>query len=198
MTPEKTRTWWLCRQTLLEMLKDRNYTTDQHQIPLNQFQLKDVSSLKFVCHDINNLPVGIHFIDDEKIGKSSIERVIEYYKSLNINHLILVVSVKMSSACSQIINNSIKVEIFKDEELMFNITKHELVPKHRIVSNEEKLQLFKQLKICDEQMPKILKRDPVCRYLGANSGDVIEIKRKSRTAGFSIYYKIVEDKIIKL
>ncbi|EQB60334.1 dna-directed rna polymerase 2 [Vairimorpha apis BRL 01] len=91
-----------------------------------------------------------------------------------------------------------KIEIFKDEELMFNITKHELVPKHRIISEDEKQQLFVKLKISAEQMPKILKRDPVCRYLGAESGDVVEILRNSRTAGVSVYYKIVEDKIMKL
>lgn len=198
MTPEKLRTWYLCRETLLDLIKDRSYTTDQKHIPFENFSIKDVSQLKFVCQNNDQL-VGIHFIDDDKIGKSSIERVIEYYKNLNINHIILVVSVKMSSACSNIVNtNQMKIEIFKDEELMFNITKHELVPKHRIISEDEKQQLFVKLKISAEQMPKILKRDPVCRYLGAESGDVVEILRNSRTAGVSVYYKIVEDKIMKL
>ncbi|KAF5141031.1 dna-directed rna polymerase i [Vairimorpha ceranae] len=201
---EKKRKFFLCRNTLVEMCTERGYTTDQKVLSYDNFIAqfpscdKDVNSINFVCKNADNL-VGIHFIDDEKIGKSSIEKVIETYKSINIYHLILIINQKMSSASQNIVNVSdLKIEIFKDEELMFNITKHVSVPRHRILNDTEKNSILEKLKITVDQMPKILKRDPVCRFLGAESGQVVEITRKSRTAGESIFYKVVEDKIIKV
>ncbi|WUR05191.1 DNA-directed RNA polymerases I, II, and III subunit RPABC1 [Vairimorpha necatrix] len=203
MSIEKKRKFWLCRNTLLEMISQRGYTSDQLPLPYPSFISlfpncdKDVSSINFVCKN-NQTLVAIHFIDEDKIGKSAIEKCIDYYKNMNITHLIIVINQKMSATSQNIVHISdLKIEIFKDEELLFNITKHVSVPKHRILSEEETRNVLKEKKMTIGEMPKILKKDPVCRFYGAESGEVIEITRKSRTAGESIYYKVVEDKVLK-
>ena len=73
----------------------------------------------------------------------------------------------------------------------FDITQHILVPKHEILSKEEKKALLEKLNISEKQLPKIFESDPVIKILNAKIGDVIKITRKSLVAGESVYYRIV-------
>jgi DNA-directed RNA polymerase subunit H len=72
-----------------------------------------------------------------------------------------------------------------------NLFKHELVPEHRVLGEEEKKELLDRYNITLQQLPKILVVDPVVRFLGAKPGDVLEITRRSPTAGETKYYRVV-------
>jgi len=76
----------------------------------------------------------------------------------------------------------------------YNILKHELVPEHIILNENEKKELFEKLKLTAINLPKILTNDPVVKAIGAKEGDVLKIIRKSSTAGTSIYYRVVAKK----
>ncbi|MEM2214096.1 MAG: DNA-directed RNA polymerase subunit H [Candidatus Nezhaarchaeales archaeon] len=73
----------------------------------------------------------------------------------------------------------------------FTILDHELVPKHILLTKEEKKQLLEQLKIRPEQLPWIRASDPVAKLIGAKPGDIVKIVRKSPTAGEAIAYRFV-------
>ncbi len=73
----------------------------------------------------------------------------------------------------------------------FSVLDHVLVPKHRILSEEEKRSLLEKFNISEVQLPKILSTDPAVKALGAKPGDVIEIERPSPTAGKTLYYRLV-------
>ena len=77
------------------------------------------------------------------------------------------------------------------KKITINIFENELVPKHEILSEEEKKELLKRLGIKEKELPKILESDPAARALGAKKGDVIKITRKSPTAGKCYYYRLV-------
>ena len=81
-----------------------------------------------------------------------------------------------------------------EKETEFNILTHELVPKYSIIGDEEKNGLLKKFEILPEQLPKIVKTDPVVKALNAKEGDILRIDRKSITAGTSVYYRIVVKK----
>ncbi len=72
-----------------------------------------------------------------------------------------------------------------------NILEHELVPKHEVLSKEEKEEVLKRFNITTDQLPKILSSDSVLQYIKAKPGDVIKITRKSQTAGETVYYRVV-------
>jgi len=72
----------------------------------------------------------------------------------------------------------------------FDIMQHELVPKHRIMSEKEVQELLKKYGVTKKELPKILDTDPVVKALGAKVGDVLEITRKS-DLGESKYYRVV-------
>jgi len=73
----------------------------------------------------------------------------------------------------------------------FTILDHELVPKHILLTKEEKKQLLEQLKIRPEQLPWIRASDPVAKLIGAKPGDIVKIIRKSPTAGETVAYRFV-------
>lgn len=84
------------------------------------------------------------------------------------------------------------VEHFSEDELVVDITEHELVPEHQLLSPQEKAHLLKQYGLEERQLPQIQKRDPIARYFGAQKGQVFRIVRKSETAGKYVTYRIVD------
>ena len=73
----------------------------------------------------------------------------------------------------------------------FDITKHELVPEHILVSEEEKKKILEKFNTSLKQLPSILQSDPAIENLNAKPGDMIVIKRKSPTAKVAPYYRVV-------
>ena len=73
------------------------------------------------------------------------------------------------------------------------ISNHILVPKHRILDDDEVEVVLSRYNIEKEKLSKILTTDPVLGEIGANAGDVIEITRKSETAGESVFYRLAMD-----
>jgi DNA-directed RNA polymerase subunit H (RpoH/RPB5) len=71
----------------------------------------------------------------------------------------------------------------------FDITKHNLVPKHVKLSDKEKKQLLEKYNITLNELPKILASDPAVKDLSLKAGDIVKIERKSKTAGNTEYYR---------
>jgi len=73
-----------------------------------------------------------------------------------------------------------------------NILNHELIPKHVILTEEQKKKVMKTYGIKKiNQFPKIFKSDPVIKSLKAKLGDLVKIIRKGDITGESTYYRVV-------
>ena len=79
-------------------------------------------------------------------------------------------------------------------EKEYSVLKHELVPKHIILNEDEKKELLEKLKIKPQQLPKTFTNDPVVKEMGAKEGDILKIIRNSTVAGITNYYRIVVKK----
>jgi len=74
-----------------------------------------------------------------------------------------------------------------------DIKKHILVPKHEKVTADEKQAVFQKYNVTVKEMPKISRKDPAVRDLGAKQGDLIRITRESPTAGTITFYRVISD-----
>ena len=82
------------------------------------------------------------------------------------------------------------IHIFLTKELMYNPTKHSLVPKHEKMTETEVKKLMEQLQLKKKtQLPFILKTDIISRWLGLKQGDVVKITRYSETSGEYYYFR---------
>ena len=84
----------------------------------------------------------------------------------------------------------------KDEVLEeVKVTDHVLVPKHEILSVEEKKEILIKFNATEEQFPFLFSTDPVVREIGAKPGDMVRISRVSDTAGETTYYRFVVESV---
>tara|TARA_Y100001935_G_scaffold226786_1_gene204656 strand:- start:20 stop:676 length:657 start_codon:yes stop_codon:yes gene_type:complete len=83
------------------------------------------------------------------------------------------------------------VNIYNFHDYLFNVLEHEMQPKFRILSEEEKKKIMKQYNITkDKEFPDISRFDPVSQAIGVRPGEVMEITRSSPTAVKSVYFRI--------
>lgn len=85
-----------------------------------------------------------------------------------------------------------RIELVSTDSLpSFDLFKHEIVPKHEILTKEDVKELQKKYRINPYQIPRIKASDPAAKMIGAKPGDIIKITRESLTAGSSIAYRYV-------
>jgi DNA-directed RNA polymerase subunit H (RpoH/RPB5) len=122
----------------------------------------------------------------KKNKKISNEQIAEFCKTIietKVEQAILVSNLSPSVSANSLCFDSSKgipgifIQYFTDEELLYNPLEHSYVPKHRIMSDTEIKELVEEDKISLKLLPKISFFDPVCKRIGADEGDVIEILR---------------------
>lgn len=176
------------QNTIFEMITDRNYDYSSY----NKRELEN-----YVNTNMNTL-VGIYIFDQMKVGVKSIKDVLDVVFEKDLKHIICVYRNEITTFARQYIEqvcfeNKVRIEQFTFKDLTFNVTKHELVPHHEIISTSEILHLLKTFKISSKNLPIISINDPVVKYLGATKNDVIKIYRKEFNSCFtsSIYFRKV-------
>ena len=86
-----------------------------------------------------------------------------------------------------------KVYYWSEEELTVEKEggRKEWIPPFRILSPEEAKAVLERYRVKPWQLPWIRASDPAVIAIGARPGDIIEIKRRSETAGEVIIYRYV-------
>ena len=82
------------------------------------------------------------------------------------------------------------LQYFSSQQLMFNPTKHEYVPKHTKLTDEEVKDFMKEyLTRSKMHMHNILQNDPIAKWIGLKHGDIVRIDRYNENSGESFSYR---------
>eukprot|EP01101_Sappina_pedata_P003505 TRINITY_DN1399_c0_g1_i1.p1 TRINITY_DN1399_c0_g1~~TRINITY_DN1399_c0_g1_i1.p1 ORF type:complete len:211 (+),score=96.57 TRINITY_DN1399_c0_g1_i1:211-843(+) len=196
-------------KTLIELLEDRGYLVAQQQKDLSEDEFIERYKLTnsggtvarnglFLLHRKKDDPSQQIFVffpeEEKKVGIGPINRYLNQMAEEGVGKAILVLREGLTSFAKQ---NLAKVgphhtiEHFVEQELLVNITKHQLVPKHVLLNDEEKKQLLAKYKLKDSQLPRIQQTDPIARYFGLTHGQVVKVIRPSETAGRYVTFRLV-------
>ncbi|XP_014651479.1 PREDICTED: DNA-directed RNA polymerases I, II, and III subunit RPABC1 isoform X3 [Ceratotherium simum simum] len=131
----------------------------------------------------------------KQVGIKTIKVYCQRMQEENITRALIVVQQGMTPSAKQsLVDMAPKyiLEQFLQQELLINITEHELVPEHVVMTKEEVTELLARYKLRENQLPRIQAGDPVARYFGIKRGQVVKIIRPSETAGRYITYRLVQ------
>ncbi|KAG9510180.1 DNA-directed RNA polymerases I, II, and III subunit RPABC1, partial [Fragariocoptes setiger] len=199
---------WRVRKTILQLCHDRGYLIAQDELDqtLDDFKAhfgdrpsekRPARSALMVMCAHNDDPTDqmiVFFPDQGKLGIGGLKSYCQRMQEENISRAIIVVQQGMTPSAKQALTDMAPkyiLEQFIESELLVNITEHELVPEHVVLSPEEKAELLARYKLRDSQLMRIQASDPVARYYGLKRGQVVKIIRPSETAGMYISYRLV-------
>jgi DNA-directed RNA polymerases I, II, and III subunit RPABC1 len=209
------------RKTVCEMLVDRGFIVDDQDLKQRSDELRERlhidhdssfgasvsidsrSKLQFIAPRRENPTDNIIvFFPTDKLGIKTVKEYVETMQNHGICHAIIVTQNQSTAQARKALeqcaiplpNSSAPVlcfEKFQEAELQINITRHVLVPKHEVLSENEKREVMSKYKLQLSQFPRIMKDDPVARYYGMTVGQLVKIIRPSETAGRYVTYRVV-------
>ncbi|KAK4556159.1 DNA-directed RNA polymerases II 24 kDa polypeptide (RNA polymerase II subunit 5) [Recurvomyces mirabilis] len=137
--------------------------------------------------------IHVEFASEPSIGIKHLKAFAQLLHEKNYHTGMYVTQAAPTSSALKIIPSILPtvMEIFREEDLLVNISRHELVPKHTLLSPEDKKRLLERYRLKETQLPRIRMDDPMARYLGLKRGQVVKIIRKSETAGRYASYRWV-------
>jgi DNA-directed RNA polymerase subunit H (RpoH/RPB5) len=176
-------------ETLKEMMHDRGASELKNRLNEISPSWIDETLASKNTFFIETSRARIMFVLSSKFRLADVKKFLE---DDDFDYVMLITKDKISSinlrAIAEMKRN---IQAYELRELQFNITRHMLVPKHELVTDEHAIQnLVKSHNLKSRsQFPVILKSDPIARYLNARTGNVIKITRWSPTSGETVVYR---------
>ena len=209
----QARNLWRVRRTLEKMLTKRGYVTPTaangelfNNLTLEQFaQLYGTevnkAQLTFLARraDDESDFIWVFFAEEAKVSVKAVRLFVDHMSKHSgqgggARHAIIVADQTISpfarNAMAELSPDYV-FEEFTVAQLLVDITEHELVPQHVVLTAEEKKQLLKRYNLNETQLPRMVLSDPIARYFGLTRGQVVKICRASETAGQYVSYRIV-------
>ncbi|KAL4586271.1 hypothetical protein LXL04_010907 [Taraxacum kok-saghyz] len=199
---EESHRYYLARRTISEMLRDRGCVIADYEITrsLSEFRLvfgdqPDPDHLR-ICVPLSSRHskmILVIFCGPGEINKAKATHILlNITNKDSLHQIILVLQGKMNHFAQTVFKGSeVKLEIFQITELFVNITKHVAIPKHEILTGEEKEQILKKYELTDNQIPYIRVDDAIARYYGLEKKQVVKVTYNSEITGSFVTYRCV-------
>ncbi len=204
-TSDRIASIYKSRNTILELLEKQGYdVNDSAEFSINEIDaMYNAQQLNmFFTNQNTGKRVGVvYFIYSKGLRSQNIDELLNEYFHIDDrltknDDLILICDDDQNDNIMNKVkylfeHDGIFVNIMNIKRLQFNILEHEIVPKSRVLSDEEtdKLKVQYNLKHL-KQLPEISRFDPQAQAMCLRPGQVCEFKRKSVSALTTNYYRI--------
>jgi DNA-directed RNA polymerase I, II, and III subunit RPABC1 len=173
------------RATIIEMLNDRGFSVSKYMKEDYVNISLDEIEKQYKADNINlNIESANTIFWDDKVNLSKIGKIIK--NIIKKNPILVILVFRDELTTSQLANikqefGDIEFNIFKINELLFNITKHHMVPQHVLLNETETKLIYSTYGL---NLPLISNTDVVCRYYGGKNDQIFKIIRPN-----NIYYR---------
>ncbi len=203
--------------TVYEMLGDRGYTPVESKLNKKKWisrylgylaELEDDSSEMDIFGIIDKmlllfskgkklLLVYFHPLNS-KLCQSDMNYIHNLLTEKKAQHLIIVANNRATPKVFNVLGIiGPNAQLFSENELMFNVTRHQLVPKHTRLdgsSRESVIKTFTTLPDGKQHLdlfPGMFTNDPIAKYYNFKVNDIIHIERPRKDGFFDISYRTV-------
>ena len=191
------------RKVLVELLTTQNYNTTEYE----NFSINEVNAMSsgkqldmLLEKNDSSGKIYINYYLGKTIKQQNIQEMIDDLFNLDEilskkDILYIIVKDDINETLTNLLKHiweqdGIFIIIQSLKRLQFNILNHSLVPPHRII-NAEEIEIVKKKYTEDiNLLPEISRFDPVSQVIFIRPGEICEIKRPSKTAIESLYYRI--------
>lgn len=191
------------RRNVLDIMEKQNYNVSEY----SNFSINEVNSMfnndqmDMILENDNERKIYIRYNLGSKINESVILNFVEdlFYLSETLQKtdtLFIITKEELNDPLSNVLKQiwekeKVHIVIESIARLQFNLLNHNLVPNHRIISDNEVNAMMEKYNILSlEQLPEINRFDPVAKLIGIKPKEVCEIKRPSKSAIESYYYRV--------
>lgn len=157
---------------IIDMLKYRGYE-----------YVKQEEDVIFMKHHND---IKLVFITNNILNMVNMKDFMSITNRLGVSHIIIIYKQKITPSTKKIITHSeFEVELFEEDEISFDITKHKYYYPHIKVDDNTKNELLKKY---GNSLPIITRTDPVVKFFNFKKGDILKILRKDN----NIFYRVVK------
>ena len=191
------------RRNILDIMEKQNYNVSEY----SNFSINEVNSMfnadqmDMILENDKNRKIYIRYNLGSKINESVILNFVEdlFYLSETLQKsdtLFIITKEELNDPLSNVLKQiwekeKVHIVIESIARLQYNILNHTLVPNHRIMNDNEVTAMMEKYNILSlEQLPEINRFDPVAKLIGIKPKEVCEIKRPSKSAIESYYYRV--------
>ena len=183
---------YIFKEHLLSMNKE-DFETDRNVIDI---QTSDTSVIYALTKKLRKTIID-ELKEKIKDSNTNIQDFISKYGSKN-NIILIFNNESISTAVKALLNkydklfqkNGGQLQYFTLRQLMFNPTKHEYVPIHTKLTEEEVKEFMKEYMTRTKiHMHVILQSDPIAKWIGLKHGDIVKINRYNENSGESFSYR---------
>jgi len=201
--PSTVSSIFTARKNLLDILKEIGYKTEDYEgYSINHvLSLIKNNQLNLLLHKNEQKLYVKYAIDGSRITSQAVHKLKDEFFGdepvLDKKDTLMVIikdepNDNIKDTLDEIWNiYGIYINIINIHRLQFNILKHQWVPKHILMSNEEVTEMKTKFNIqSNSELPTISRYDAVASIICMRPTQVCKIIRKSRTSLESEYYRV--------
>ena len=194
----------ISRSNLVKQLKAGGYNVVNYEgTSFNEIYYMNINNeLDFKVNNNNGQIIRVKYFIGKPIKVNTLQGImLELFDEdgfdPSINVIIIIVdnepNAGVHDAVKQIYaEENVSFIIYNMKRLLFNIQEHKMVPKHRVLTNNEQNAFLEKYFITNSknELPTISRFDPVALSIFIKPGQICEITRSSINGINSLYYRL--------
>ena len=134
--------------------------------------------------------------DSKQISIEVIRELIEQAKSSKVKELVIIIEIPLSvPAKKELVSSGLNYQVFNDEDLSYNPTRHVDTPRHELLSPTEGEEKLKEMKADIGKLLIIKQSDPIVQYFNWPLGGIVRVFREDYTVSIlspkSVNYRVI-------